>query len=95
MQKCSSSAKKGKNKKKFPKQRAQSKQQKPKVGEGKPKCKYFTCDQKGHWKIDCLKKPHTQNGKPSSMYLAFVIETCLMACTTGTWCVDTGATKHV
>ena len=29
------------------------------------------------------------------MPLAFVIETCLMACTTGTWCVDTGATNHV
>ena len=25
----------------------------------------------------------------------FVVETCLLACTTGTWCVDTGATNHV
>ena len=26
---------------------------------------------------------------------ALVVETCLMACTIGTWCVDTGATNHV
>ena len=26
---------------------------------------------------------------------AYVIEMYLMACTTGTWCVDTGATNHV
>ena len=25
----------------------------------------------------------------------FVVEICLLACTTGTWCVDTGATNHV
>ena len=25
----------------------------------------------------------------------YVVETCLLACTTGTWCVDTGATNHV
>ena len=29
------------------------------------------------------------------MPIAYVIETCLMAYTTGTWCVDTGATNHV
>ena len=25
----------------------------------------------------------------------FFVEICLLACTTGTWCVDTGATNHV
>ena len=46
MKKCSSSsAKKGKGKKKVPKQDAKPKlqQQKPKVGDGKPKGKCYTC----------------------------------------------------
>ena len=86
---------KGKKKKRDPKQGAQSKKQKPKVSEGKPKGKCFTCGQKGHWKGDCLNKPKTQNGNTSGMPIALVVETCLMACTTGTWCVDTGATNHV
>ena len=29
------------------------------------------------------------------MSFAYVVETCLMACTASTWCVDTGATNHV
>ena len=29
------------------------------------------------------------------MPLALVVETCLLACTTGTWCVDIGATNYV
>ena len=29
------------------------------------------------------------------MSLCLVTESCLLACTTGTWCVDTGATNHV
>ena len=29
------------------------------------------------------------------MPLCLVTESCLLACTTGTWCVDTGATNHV
>ena len=91
----SSSAKKEKKKKKAPKQAAQSKKQKPKVSEGKPKGKCFTCGQKGHWKDDCTKKPKTQNGNTSGIPIAYVVETYLMACTTGTWCVDIGATNHV
>ena len=43
----SSSAKKEKKKKNIPKQNAQSKK-KPKVSDGKPKGKCFTCDQKVH-----------------------------------------------
>jgi len=43
----SSSANKSKKKKKVPKQAAKSKK-KPKVSEGKPKGKCFTCGQKGH-----------------------------------------------
>ena len=52
----SSSAKKGKGKKKVPKRDAKPKQQqqKPKVGDGKPKGKCYTCGQKGHWKTDAL-----------------------------------------
>ena len=42
------SAKKEKKKKKAPKQAAQSKKQKPKVSDSKPKVKYFMCGQKGH-----------------------------------------------
>ena len=88
-------AKKEKKKKKAPKQVAQSKKQKPKVSDGKPKGKYYTCGWKGHWRCDCPKKPKTQNDNTSGMPFAYVVETCLMACTTGTWCVDTGATNHV
>ena len=46
----SSSAKKGKGKKKVPKRDAKPKQQqqKPKVGDDKPKGKCYTCGQKGH-----------------------------------------------
>ena len=50
----------------------------------------------GHWKKDCPKfKDQTLNGQSSGMPLCLVVESCLMACTTGTWCVDTGATNHV
>ena len=40
--------KKGKKKKKTPKQGAHSKKQKSKDNEGKPKGKCFTCGQKGY-----------------------------------------------
>ena len=90
----SSSSNKGKKKKNVPKQNAQSKRN-PKVSEGKPKGKCFTCGQIGHWKNDCPKKPHTHNGNISGMPLAFVVETCLMACTTDILCMDIGATNHV
>ena len=94
----SSSAKKGKGKKKVPKLNAKPKkqqQQKPKVGDGKPKGKCFTCGQKGHYKNNCPKMPKSQNGNNSGMPHAYVVKMCLMVCTTGTWCVDTGATNHV
>ena len=91
----SASTKKEKKKKKTPKQAAQSKKSKPKVSEGKPKGKCFICGQNGHWKGDCPKKPQTQNGNNSGTPLVYVVETCLMACTTSTWCVDTVATNHV
>ena len=42
------SAKKEKKKKNAPKQTAQSKKQKSKVSDGKPKGKCFTCGHKGH-----------------------------------------------
>ena len=44
----SASTKKSKKKKKAPKQAAQSKKPKPKVSDGKPKSKCFTCGQKSH-----------------------------------------------
>ena len=93
----SSSVKKAKGKNKVPKRDANPKQQqqKPKVGDGKLKDKCFTCGQKGHWKTNCPKKTHSQNGNNSGMPHAYVVETCLMACTTGTWCVYTGATNYV
>ena len=40
-------------------------------------------------------KARTQNNNPSGMPCSLVIEAYFFACTTGTWCVDTGATKHV
>ena len=56
----------------------------------------FTCGQTGHWKKDCPKyKAQTLNDQSSGMPLCLVIESCLMACTTGTWCVDTGVTNHI
>ena len=85
-----SSVKKDKGKKKVPKRDANPKQlqQKPKVGDGKPKDKCYTCGQKGYYKANCPKKTHSQNGNNSGMPHAYVVETCLMACTTSTWCVD-------
>ena len=91
----SSSAKKNKKKKKAPKPGGVSKQ-KPKKGGAKPKNLCFTCGQADHWKKDCPKyKARTQNGQFSGMPFCLVTESCLLACTTGTWCVDTGATNHV
>ena len=91
----SSSSKKAHRKKKVPKRDAKQKpkqqqEQKPKVGDGKPKGKCYTCGQKGHWKTDC---PKSKNDKNSGMSHLYVVETCLLACTTGTWCVNTGATR--
>ena len=80
----SSSAKKIKKKKKAPKPGGVS-NQKPKKGGAKPKNKCFTCNQAGHWENDCPKyKAQTLNGQSSSMPLCLVVESCLMACTTGT-----------
>ena len=76
--------------KKAPKQAAQSKKQKPKVSDGKPKGKCFTCGQKRYWRGDCPKKSKTQNGNNSGMSFAYVVEICLMACTTvpGVWILE-------
>ena len=87
MERCSS-VKKDKKKKKVPKHGAQSKK-KLKVSEGKSKGKCFTYGQKGHQKKYCPKKAHPQNDNPSGMPLALAVESCLLACTTDTQCVDT------
>ena len=80
----SSSAKKNKKKKKAPKPAGASKQ-KTKKGGAKPKNLCFTCGQAGHWKKDCPKyKARTQNDQSSGISLCLVIESCLLACTTGT-----------
>ena len=87
MEKGSSSSVKKKGKKKVPKLDAKPKQQKPKVGGGKPRGKCFTYGQTGHWKTNYPKKTQSQNGNNSGMPHAYVVETCLMACTTvpGVW----------
>ena len=87
----SSSIKKDKGKKKVPKRDAKPKQQqqKPKVDDGKSKGKCYTCGQKGYYNVNYPKKTHSQNGNKLGMPHAYVVETCLMACTTCTWCVDT------
>ena len=99
MEKGSSSSAKKKGKKKVPKLDAkpkkQQQQQKPKAGNGKPKGKCYTCGQKGHYKNNCPKKSQSQNNNNSCMPQSYVVETYFMARTTGTWCVDTGATNHV
>ena len=98
MEKGSSSSANKKGKKKVPKLDAKPKkqqQQKPKVGNGKPKDKCYTCSQKGHYKNNCPKKSQSQNNNNSGMPQSYVVETYFMAHTTGTWCVDTGATNHV
>ena len=99
MKKGSSSSAKKKGKKKIPKLDAkpkkQQQQQKPKVGDGKPRGKCFTCIHTGHQKTNCPKKTQSHNGKNSGMPQSYIVETYLMACTTSTWCVDTGATDHV
>ena len=85
MEKCSSSSAKKKGKKKVPKLNAKPKQQNPKVGNGKPKGKCYTCGQKGHYKNNCPKKPQSQNSNNNSgMPQSYVVETCFMARTTGT-----------
>ena len=72
MEKCSSSsAKKGKGKKKVPKRDAKPKQQqqKPKVENGMPKGKCYTCGQKGHYKNNYLR---------SQNLIMVIIQVCLM-----------------
>ena len=100
MEKGSSSSAKKIWKKKVPKLDAKPKkqqqvQQKPKAGNGKPKGKCYTCGQKGHYRNNCPKKPQSQNNNNSSMPQSYIVETCFMARTTGTWRVDTRATNHV
>ena len=58
----------------------------------KPKGKCFYCGQSGHWKKDCLARQN-KNGKGN--FYSLVVESCLAVVSTGTWCVDTGATNHV
>ena len=83
-------------KKKAPKPGGAVSKQKSKKCGAKPKNSCFTCGQTGRWKKDCPKyKTWTQNGQSSGMPLYLVTESCLLACTTGTWCVDTWATNHV
>ena len=92
----SSSAKKNKKKKKAPKPAGAVSKQKSKKGGAKPKNACYTCGQTGHWKKDCPKyKARIQNGQSSGMPICLVTESCLLACTIATWCVDTGATNHV
>ncbi|MCQ7012838.1 DDE-type integrase/transposase/recombinase, partial [Clostridioides difficile] len=55
----------------------------------KPKGKCFRCKQTGHWKKDCPR------AKEKGISHSLVTETCLAVLSTGTWCVDTGATDHV
>ena len=65
----------------------------PQGGVKKPKGKCFHCKQSWHWKKQCLSYLSKVNKQGKSYSL--VVETCLAMLSTGTWCVDTGATNHV
>ena len=100
MEKGSSSSAKKKGKKKVLKRDVkpklqQQQQQNPKAGVGNPKGKCYTYGQKGYYINNCPKKPQSHNNNNSGMPQSYVVETYFMARTTGTWCVDTGATNHV
>ena len=58
----------------------------------KSKGKCFKCKGSGHWKTDC---PLLKQGNKEGISHLLVVETCLAVLSTGTWCVDTGATNHV
>ncbi|MCQ7016867.1 DDE-type integrase/transposase/recombinase, partial [Clostridioides difficile] len=55
----------------------------------KQRNKCFKCKRIGHWKKDCPRS------KEKGISHSLVTETCLAVLSTGTWCVDTGATDHV
>ena len=84
----------GKKKKKGQQKNARrADQMKPSLTKAKvPKGKCYICQKSGHWKRDC---PERKNKESSGMSVSFVVESCLVDVSTGTWCVDTGATNHV
>lgn len=92
-EKASTSKPKGGKKKKVQKQTSSAKKgMGPQGAVKKPKGKCFKCKGSGHWKTDC---PLLKQENKEGISHLLVVETCLAVLSTGTWCVDTGATNHV
>ena len=86
-----SQAKRKRKFKKVQKKGAQAESAQKKQVVKKPKGYCFQCGEKGHWKTKC---PVFLNKVKQGNFYSLIVE-CLAVRSTGTWCVDSGATNHI